>query len=99
MAGVAQLVRALDCGSGGRGFEPHRSPHLLLELIMTSKLKKLKDLERQLDVAIPVEEYKSKFDIKRIEKEFSSDGEVEKLMKPTLWDLSLIHISEPTRPY
>ena len=26
MAGVAQLVRALDCGSGGRGFEPHRSP-------------------------------------------------------------------------
>ena len=24
---VAQLVRALDCGSGGRGFEPHRSPH------------------------------------------------------------------------
>ena len=23
---VAQLVRALDCGSGGRGFEPHRSP-------------------------------------------------------------------------
>ena len=29
MAGVAQLVRALDCGSGGRGFEPHRSPHQL----------------------------------------------------------------------
>ena len=27
VAGVAQLVRALDCGSGGRGFEPHRSPH------------------------------------------------------------------------
>ena len=26
MAGVAQLVRALDCGSGGRGFEPPRSP-------------------------------------------------------------------------
>ena len=64
LAGVAQLVRALDCGSGGRGFEPHRSPHLLLELIMTSKLKKIKDLERQLDVSIPVEEYKSKFDIK-----------------------------------
>ena len=27
MAGVAQLVRALDCGSGGRGFETHHSPH------------------------------------------------------------------------
>ena len=26
MADVAQLVRALDCGSGGRGFEPHHSP-------------------------------------------------------------------------
>ncbi len=23
---VAQLVRAPDCGSGGRGFEPHHSP-------------------------------------------------------------------------
>ena len=27
-AGVAQLVRAPDCGSGGRGFKSHRSPHL-----------------------------------------------------------------------
>ena len=26
MADVAQLVRALDCGSGGRGFESHLSP-------------------------------------------------------------------------
>ena len=26
MAGVAQLVRAPDCGSGGRGFGPHHSP-------------------------------------------------------------------------
>ena len=24
---VAQLVRAPDCGSGGRGFEPHLSPN------------------------------------------------------------------------
>jgi hypothetical protein len=23
---VAQLVRASDCGSEGRGFEPHQSP-------------------------------------------------------------------------
>lgn len=38
MANIAQLVRALDCGSGGRGFEPHYSPqensfrHLCLKL-------------------------------------------------------------------
>ena len=25
--GIAQLVRALDCGSRGRGFEPHYPPH------------------------------------------------------------------------
>ncbi len=31
MAGVAQLVRASGCGSEGRGFDPHHSPHLLLE--------------------------------------------------------------------
>ena len=28
---VAQLVRASDCGSEGRGFEPHLSPGSLLE--------------------------------------------------------------------
>ena len=28
MADVAQLVRALDCGSGGRGFDPHHSPQI-----------------------------------------------------------------------
>ncbi len=28
MAGVAQLVRASVCGTEGRGFEPHHSPHL-----------------------------------------------------------------------
>ena len=27
MVGVAQLVRALVCGTGGRGFEPLRPPH------------------------------------------------------------------------
>jgi hypothetical protein len=27
MVVVAQLVRASDCGSEGRGFEPHQSPH------------------------------------------------------------------------
>ena len=29
MVGIAQLVRASDCGSEGRGFESHYSPHLL----------------------------------------------------------------------
>src|SRR5690606_6893499 len=28
--GIAQLVRALDCGSRGRGFEPHYLPEKLL---------------------------------------------------------------------
>ena len=28
MVNVAQLGRAPDCGSGGRGFDPHRSPQL-----------------------------------------------------------------------
>ncbi len=32
MVGVAQLVRAPGCGPGGRGFEPHHSPHLLDEV-------------------------------------------------------------------
>ena len=32
MVVVAQLVRASDCGSEGRGFEPHRCPHFLFIL-------------------------------------------------------------------
>lgn len=28
MASVAQLVRALVCGAGGRGFKTHRSPQV-----------------------------------------------------------------------
>ena len=27
MVSLAQLVRASDCGSEGRGFDPHTSPH------------------------------------------------------------------------
>ena len=27
MVSIAQLVRASDCGSEGRGFDPHTSPH------------------------------------------------------------------------
>ena len=32
--GVAQLVRAPDCGSGGRGFESHHSPFVFLSSIL-----------------------------------------------------------------
>ena len=35
MANIAQLVRALDCGSEGRGFEPHYSP-LNMNLVIGS---------------------------------------------------------------
>ena len=31
MVRVAQLVRASDCGSEGRGFEPHRSPQIKIK--------------------------------------------------------------------
>ena len=30
--GVAQLGRALDCGSSGRGFKSRRSPHFLFTM-------------------------------------------------------------------
>ncbi len=35
MAGVAQLVRAPDCGSGSRQFESDHSPHFCLEIRMS----------------------------------------------------------------
>jgi hypothetical protein len=38
MVGIAQLVRASDCDSEGRGFEPHYSPK--------SPLKKINLLRR-----------------------------------------------------
>ena len=34
MVELAQLVRALDCGSRGRGFDPHIPPHFFCLTIM-----------------------------------------------------------------
>ena len=34
MVGIAQLVRAPDCGSGGRGFEFHYSPQKIIQTNM-----------------------------------------------------------------
>ena len=38
MVGIAQLVRAPDCGSGGRGFESHYSPVILFNLFFDGPL-------------------------------------------------------------
>jgi hypothetical protein len=35
MVGVAQLVRAPDCGSGGRGFETRHPPHTVFSSFTT----------------------------------------------------------------
>ena len=35
MVVVAQLVRASDCGSEGRGFEPHLPPKLKTSILAT----------------------------------------------------------------
>ena len=34
MVAVAQLVRAPDCGSGGRGFETHQPPITEIHLVL-----------------------------------------------------------------
>lgn len=45
MAGVAQLVRAPGCGSGGRGFKSRRLPHFFVinnkDNIFKSKILKI----------------------------------------------------------
>jgi hypothetical protein len=38
MVDVAQLVRALVCGAGGRGFESHLPPHLNKKASQIEKL-------------------------------------------------------------
>lgn len=41
MVVVAQLVRALVCGTRGRGFEPRLPPHVLYTTNIQSNIKKL----------------------------------------------------------
>ena len=36
MVGIAQLVRAPDCGSGGREFESHYPPHIKYDSLAQS---------------------------------------------------------------
>ena len=61
MAEVAQLVRALDCGSGGRGFKSHLSPQIkrteysvlfIWEIILLLNGKKAFDFI--MDVVVPM---------------------------------------------
>ena len=40
---VAQLVRASGCGSEGRGFEPHHSPHFKINEAFIAQLDRATD--------------------------------------------------------
>ena len=44
MVGVAQLVRAEDCGSSGRGFKSPHSPHLVSKVVKHSNTSKLREV-------------------------------------------------------
>ena len=48
MVVVAQLVRASDCGSEGRGFEPHLPPKILLKVLSkkTTKVRQALQIQR-----------------------------------------------------
>ena len=43
MVGMAQLVSAPDCGSGGRGFESHYPPLILIIVWVTSSVGRALD--------------------------------------------------------
>ena len=43
MVDVAQLVRVPDCGSEGRGFEPHLPPKKRCKTVLTKLVENLKN--------------------------------------------------------
>ena len=45
MAGVAQLVRAPDCGPGGREFDSRRPPHLFFKTLGCRQVVKAPDFD------------------------------------------------------
>ena len=54
MVNVAQLVRASDCGSEGRGFEPHLSPKKLQEDFVATRGPLFFALEREGGLIGPI---------------------------------------------
>ena len=48
MVGIAQLVRAPECGSGGRGFESHYSPHFFFFYLGRSQVGKALDFDSSI---------------------------------------------------
>ena len=53
MVGVAQLVRASDCDSGGRGFDSHRPPHYKKILGSLAQLVEQLTLNQRVAGSIP----------------------------------------------
>ena len=59
MLDVAQLVRAPDCGSGGRGFEPHRSTQLVIGVFYSAQITRIKRI-KSLDIYYQINNFKTK---------------------------------------
>lgn len=51
--GIAQLVRAPDCGSGGRGFDSHYSPHLIMGCSQVGKATDFDSVMRRFESCHP----------------------------------------------
>ena len=62
MVGVAQLVRALVCGAGGRGFDPRHSPHFFYPSLRRVLLISLETLEMP---SIPLKKWKGTAELSR----------------------------------
>ena len=61
MAAIAQLVRASDCESEGRGFEPLWPPHSFLFIfsLFLNFLFLISDFSKDLQSAAPIQSYKT----------------------------------------